>query len=179
MPVKIGAGTGGLRLCFVSDDVVITEAGPRKASCNSLGRLRMPWNSGTSSRPYPISLAASEVARHASATNKHRKCPDRRGFGFRIGHQTTAEAGSYHLGEGNNQPALSDQRSYQPLQKCVLDRYQLGLGREVGLEQGDVLFDQRLGLPFGESALGQTQDKAVSVENDELCHDRIMGTSLT
>ena len=49
----------------------------------------------------------------------------------------------------------------------------VGLGREVGIEQGDMLVGQRL----GEAAVGQALDEAVGIERDGLRHGGIIGAA--
>ena len=57
------------------------------------------------------------------------------------------------LDQGDDQATLGDQCAKQPFQKIGLDRLDMrfdlrdiGLGREIGVEQGDMLFGQGRGL---------------------------------
>ena len=54
--------------------------------------------------------------------------------------------------------------------------FDIGFGGEVCVEKGDMFFGERLDLPFGEAALGQTPDLAISVERDGLRHGPIIAT---
>ena len=108
---------------------------------------------------------------------------------------------SQELHQGDDQSALGDQGTEHPLQKINLHRFQtglrllaqrldiglcllaqrlhagldpgdIGLGREVGGEQGDMLVGERLSLLLGEAGAGQALDEAVGVEGDGFRHDR-------
>ena len=115
-----------------------------------------------------------------------------------------ARAALQQFDEGDDQAALGDQRAKQPFQKIRLHRLDAGsgflsqgfdagrgflsqgvdvgrdggdirLGREVGVEEGDMLFGQLL----GEAALGQALDEAMGVEGDGRSHARIKATPST
>ena len=67
-------------------------------------------------------------------------------------------------------PALGDQRADQPLEKVGLDRGQIGpdcrqvgLGREIAVQQGDMLVGEGLGLPLGKAVIRQPLDEAMGV----------------
>ena len=79
------------------------------------------------------------------------------------------------LDQGDDQATLGDQRAKQPFQKIGLyrldmrfDLRDIGLGREIGVEQGDMLFGQGLGLFLGEAALRQTLDPATGIDEREV-----------
>ena len=93
------------------------------------------------------------------------------------------------LDQRDHQAALGDQRTEHPFEKISLHRLyfrlklrgfgpgflphrfhagldtgNIGFGREVGVEQRDMLLGQGLGLLLGEAALRQALDEAVSIE---------------
>ena len=83
--------------------------------------------------------------------------------------------------EGHDQAALGDQRAEEPFQQVGLhgldlrlDLRDIRLGGEVGVEEGDMLFGEGLGLPLGEAVLGQALDEAMGVESDSFGHTPII-----
>ena len=104
-----------------------------------------------------------------------------------IGAVVHADTALQELHQRDNQAPLGDQRADQPFRKIGLHRLDgrpgllsqgldVGLGREVAVEQGDMLLGQGLGLLLGETALRQSLDEAVGIERDGLGHAPIIGS---
>ena len=122
-----------------------------------------------------------QVRRVSSAANSALSPPTATSSSWRVtGSPTLFE----HFDQGDDHAALGDQSAVHPLQEVGLDRGDLspdcldiGLGREIGVEQGDLLFGENLGLTFGEAMLGQSLDIAMGIERDGFGHEGTIGTT--
>ena len=90
---------------------------------------------------------------------------------------------SEKLDQGDDQPALGDQRRNHPFEEVGFGPLDIGperpdirLGREIGIEQGEMLFSQGLGLSLGKAALRQALDEPVGVEGDSYTQALTIGT---
>ena len=73
-----------------------------------------------------------------------------------------------HLRRSALTAAISPLQAGLDLGDLDRDARNVGLGGQIGVEQGDLLFRQGFGLAFGEAALGRALDETVGVERDRI-----------